>query len=101
MKRSVLEYNQYDYLQYESLVCHFWLILSGICNQCLELIESGILNGSSVTMARWRPGSGDIFMASFDDGSVLNFNKVINDQTFIHLEPQLWTNELLYLYVWC
>jgi len=49
-----------------------------------------MMNGSSVTMVKWIPGSGDIFMAPFDDGPVLNFKKDRDEQAFILLEWQSW-----------
>jgi hypothetical protein len=45
-------------------------------------ILQGIMNESSVTMVKWIPGSQDLFMASFQDGSMLILDKERDDQVF-------------------
>ncbi|OAC99066.1 hypothetical protein MUCCIDRAFT_148983 [Mucor lusitanicus CBS 277.49] len=64
-----------------------------VCNRYQRLNKHGIMNGSSVTMVKWIPGSEDLFMASFDDGSILVLDKDRDDQAFILPEPQSWAEE--------
>lgn len=64
-----------------------------VCNRYTRLNKNGIMNGSSVTMVKWIPGSEDLFMASFDDGSILILDKDRDDQAFILPEPQTWAEE--------
>ncbi|KAL7326076.1 hypothetical protein PS15p_208466 [Mucor circinelloides] len=64
-----------------------------VCNRYTRLNKNGIMNGSSVTMVKWIPGSEDLFMASFDDGSILILDKDRDDQAFILPEPQSWAEE--------
>lgn len=51
------------------------------------------MNGSSVTMVKWIPGSLDLFMASFQDGSILILDKERDDHVFTIPEPQSWVEE--------
>ncbi|CEP07960.1 hypothetical protein [Parasitella parasitica] len=64
-----------------------------VCNRFTRLNKNGIMNGSSVTMVKWIPGSEDLFMASFDDGTILILDKDRDDQAFVLPEPQTWAEE--------
>ncbi|KAI9475609.1 MAG: WD40-repeat-containing domain protein [Benjaminiella poitrasii] len=44
-------------------------------------------------MIKWIPGSEDMFMASFDDGSILVLEKDRDDQTFQFASPSSWADE--------
>lgn len=52
-----------------------------------------MMNGSSVTMVKWVPNSEDLFMASFEDGTILVLDKERDDQSFSLPEPQSWAEE--------
>ncbi|KAI8984769.1 WD40-repeat-containing domain protein [Mycotypha africana] len=46
-------------------------------------------------MIKWIPDSEDLFMASFDDGSVLILDKEKEDQAYTLPQPQTWAEEHL------
>ncbi|KAJ1655554.1 hypothetical protein IWQ61_004716 [Dispira simplex] len=46
-----------------------------------RLNQQGIINASSVTSVRWVPGSESHFMASFQDGAMVMFDKSKDDHT--------------------
>lgn len=64
-----------------------------VCNRYSRINKNGVMNGSSVTMVKWVPGSEDLIMASFDDGSILILDKERDDQPFSIPEPQSWAEE--------
>ncbi|CAO3646373.1 unnamed protein product [Mucor hiemalis] len=64
-----------------------------VCNRYTRINKNGAMNGSSVTMVKWVPGSEDLIMASFDDGSILVLDKERDDQPFFIPEPQSWAEE--------
>ncbi|CAG8475617.1 4438_t:CDS:2 [Dentiscutata heterogama] len=53
-----------------------------LCNKYYRLNKQGIINTSSVTMVRWVPGSENLFMVSYQDGSVVIYDKEKDDQSF-------------------
>ncbi|CAG8803628.1 4598_t:CDS:2, partial [Racocetra persica] len=53
-----------------------------LCNKYYRLNKQGIINNSSVTMVRWVPGSENLFMVSYQDGSVIIYDKEKDDQNF-------------------
>ncbi|RIB28042.1 WD40-repeat-containing domain protein [Gigaspora rosea] len=53
-----------------------------LCNKYYRLNKQGIINSSSVTMVKWVPGSENLFMASYQDGSVVIYDKEKDDQNF-------------------
>jgi hypothetical protein len=55
------------------------------------------MNGSSVTMVKWIPGTEDLFMASFQDGSVLILDKERDDQVFTIPWTEEQLSELLFI----
>jgi hypothetical protein len=44
-------------------------------------------------MVKWIPDSEDLFMACFDDGSIIILDKDRDDQPFHPKEPQSWAEE--------
>lgn len=64
-----------------------------VCNRYSRINKNGVMNGSSVTMVKWVPGSEELIMASFDDGSILILDKERDDQPFSIPEPQSWAEE--------
>lgn len=40
------------------------------------------MNSSAVTMIKWVPGSENTFMAAYQDGSIMVFDKERDDQAF-------------------
>ncbi|KAI7898075.1 WD40-repeat-containing domain protein [Cokeromyces recurvatus] len=53
-----------------------------LCNKYGRMNKDGIMNSSSVTMIKWLQGYENLFMASFQDGSVMLFDKEKEDVTF-------------------
>ncbi|CAG8807244.1 9972_t:CDS:2, partial [Cetraspora pellucida] len=53
-----------------------------LCNKYYRLNKQGIINNSSTTMVRWVPGSENLFMVSYQDGSVVIYDKEKDDQSF-------------------
>ncbi|PKC74547.1 WD40 repeat-like protein [Rhizophagus irregularis] len=53
-----------------------------LCNKYDRLNKQGVINNSSVTMVRWMPGSENLFMASYSDGSIIIYDKEKDDQSF-------------------
>jgi hypothetical protein len=51
------------------------------------------MNNSKVTMVKWIPGSEDLFMASFEDGSILILDKDKDDQSFTIPKAESWAEE--------
>lgn len=48
----------------------------------LRYFQKATINGSPVTMVKWMPGSENLFMASYQDGCVIIFDKEKDDQNF-------------------
>lgn len=46
---------------------------------------------SAVSMIKWIPGSDELFIAAFKDGSVMIMGKERDDQAFVIPEPTSWT----------
>ncbi|KAI8815309.1 WD40-repeat-containing domain protein [Cladochytrium replicatum] len=44
--------------------------------------RGGLFNRSSVTCVKWMPGSENMFIAGYEDGSVITYDKEKDDQTF-------------------
>ncbi|KAI7872434.1 WD40-repeat-containing domain protein [Spinellus fusiger] len=65
-----------------------------ISNRYSRFNKNGIINASAVTLLRWVPGSEDLFIAAFEDGTMLVMDKEKDDQPF-HLppSPQTWAEE--------
>ncbi|CAG8589395.1 3997_t:CDS:2 [Funneliformis caledonium] len=53
-----------------------------LCNKYYRLNKQGVINSSSVTMVKWMPGSENLFMASYSDGSIIIYDKDKDDQSF-------------------
>lgn len=45
---------------------------------------------SAVTMIKWIPGSDELFIAAFKDGSVMIMAKERDDQSFAIPDPSSW-----------
>lgn len=50
----------------------------------------GCLVSSAVHMIKWLPGSEDLFVAAFKDGSMMIMSKERDDQPFSLSEPNSW-----------
>lgn len=48
---------------------------------------------SAVTAVKWIPGSEDLFMASFKDGTMLVLDKDRDDQAFTPDPPSTWADQ--------
>ncbi|KAF7732553.1 hypothetical protein EC973_003300 [Apophysomyces ossiformis] len=55
-----------------------------------RLNKCGVMNDSAVTMVKWIPGSEDLFMVAFSDGSILILDKEREDQSFTSPPPGSW-----------
>ncbi|KAG0169806.1 hypothetical protein DFQ30_003212 [Apophysomyces sp. BC1015] len=55
-----------------------------------RLNKCGVMNDSAVTMVKWIPGSEDLFMAAFSDGTILILDKDREDQSFTPPAPGSW-----------
>ncbi|KAI9013747.1 WD40-repeat-containing domain protein [Phycomyces nitens] len=53
-----------------------------LCNKYGRINKNGIMNSSSITMIRWLQGSESVFMAAFQDGSIMLFDKEKEDEHF-------------------
>ncbi|KAG1466019.1 hypothetical protein G6F46_001109 [Rhizopus delemar] len=53
-----------------------------LCNKYGRINKGGIMNSSPITMIKWLPGHESIFMASFQDGSIMLFDKDKEDEVF-------------------
>ncbi|CAG8522873.1 5380_t:CDS:2 [Ambispora gerdemannii] len=67
-------------------VCHDVNPLTRSCDHLDVIIGfssgDGIINNSPVTMVKWMPGSENLFMASYQDGSIIRYDKERDDQNF-------------------
>jgi hypothetical protein len=54
----------------------------------------GLLNSTGVTMIKWLPGSESMFMAAYQDGSILIMDKERDDQAFTPSQDEGWANQL-------
>ncbi|CAG8501598.1 8175_t:CDS:2 [Ambispora leptoticha] len=67
-------------------VCHDVNLLTRSCEHLDVIIGfstgDGIINNSPVTMVKWMPGSENLFMASYQDGSIVLYDKEKDDQSF-------------------
>ncbi|KAI8379722.1 catabolite repression protein creC [Radiomyces spectabilis] len=70
--------------------CVWYDPLSG---RYIRLNKGGVLNSSSVTNVKWIPGSEDLFMASFSDGTIMILDKEKEDQTFSVPSVSSWTSD--------
>ncbi|KAI7869464.1 WD40-repeat-containing domain protein, partial [Spinellus fusiger] len=59
-----------------------------LCNKYGRINKNGIMNASSITMIRWLQGSENLFMAAFQDGSIMLFDKEKEDDYFISEKSQ-------------
>ncbi|KAL2915827.1 hypothetical protein HK105_204528 [Polyrhizophydium stewartii] len=55
---------------------------SPISGKMLRLNRQGVMHKMAVTSIKWLPGSDSQFMAGFEDGSILFFDKDFEDQPF-------------------
>ncbi|OAD79790.1 hypothetical protein PHYBLDRAFT_121427 [Phycomyces blakesleeanus NRRL 1555(-)] len=56
--------------------------------------KNGILNNSAVTTVKWIPESEDLFLAGFEDGTILIIDKERDDQPLsIPVVPNTWADE--------
>ncbi|KAI9026535.1 WD40-repeat-containing domain protein [Phycomyces nitens] len=56
--------------------------------------KNGILNNSAVTTVKWIPESEDLFLAGFEDGTMLIIDKERDDQSLsIPVVPNTWADE--------
>ncbi|KAI9305818.1 WD40-repeat-containing domain protein [Cunninghamella echinulata] len=53
-----------------------------LCNKYGRINKGGVMNSSSITMIRWLQGSENLFMAAFQDGSIMLFDKEKEDELF-------------------
>ncbi|CAO3642589.1 unnamed protein product [Cunninghamella blakesleeana] len=53
-----------------------------LCNKYGRINKGGVMNSSSITMIRWIQGSENLFMAAFQDGSIMIFDKEKEDELF-------------------
>ncbi|KAI8379512.1 WD40-repeat-containing domain protein [Radiomyces spectabilis] len=53
-----------------------------LCNKYGRINKGGVMNSSQITMIRWLQGSENLFMAAFQDGSVMIFDKEKEDEPF-------------------
>ncbi|KAG1470567.1 hypothetical protein G6F56_002608 [Rhizopus delemar] len=53
-----------------------------LCNKYGRINKGGIMNSSLITMIKWLPGHENLFMASFQDGSIMLFDKDKEDEVF-------------------
>lgn len=61
--------------------------------RCVLIELQGMLNSSGVSVVKWVPGSEDLFVAAFNDGTVFVVDKDREDLVFIPPAPQLWAEE--------
>ncbi|CEG70312.1 hypothetical protein RMATCC62417_06232 [Rhizopus microsporus] len=57
-----------------------------LCNKYGRINKGGIMNSTSITMIKWLQGYDNLFMASFQDGSIMIFDKDKEDELF-HPDP--------------
>ncbi|CAO3644822.1 unnamed protein product [Cunninghamella echinulata] len=53
-----------------------------LCNKYGRINKGGVMNSSPITMIRWLQGSENLFMAAFQDGSIMLFDKEKEDELF-------------------
>ncbi|KAI8976787.1 WD40-repeat-containing domain protein [Pilobolus umbonatus] len=53
-----------------------------LCNKYGRINKGGIINSSPITMIKWLQGYENLFMASFQDGTVIIFDKDKEDEPF-------------------
>ncbi|KAI8881923.1 WD40 repeat-like protein [Backusella circina FSU 941] len=53
-----------------------------LCNKYGRINKGGVMNSSAITMIKWLPGYESLFMAAFQDGSVMLFDKEKEDEHF-------------------
>ncbi|CAM0140575.1 hypothetical protein VKS41_006595 [Umbelopsis sp. WA50703] len=63
-------------------------------NKYFRLNKGGLLNSTGVTMIKWLPGSESMFMAAYQDGSILIMDKERDDQAFTPSQDEGWANQL-------
>ncbi|KAH8553503.1 WD40-repeat-containing domain protein [Umbelopsis sp. PMI_123] len=66
-------------------------------NKYFRLNKGGLLNSSAVTMIKWIPGSENMFMVAYSDGSILIMDKERDDQAFTPAPADGWANQLFHI----
>ncbi|KAI9262119.1 WD40-repeat-containing domain protein [Phascolomyces articulosus] len=64
-----------------------------ITSKYARLNKGGIVNTSAATCVKWVPGSEELFLISFSDGSVLLMDKERDDQAFTPASPASWAEQ--------
>ncbi|KAI9491197.1 WD40-repeat-containing domain protein [Zychaea mexicana] len=64
-----------------------------ISSKYARLNKGGIVNTSVATCVKWVPGSEELFLISFSDGSVLLMDKERDDQAFTPASPSSWAEQ--------
>ncbi|KAI8084985.1 uncharacterized protein BX664DRAFT_338261 [Halteromyces radiatus] len=64
-----------------------------LTSKYFRLNKDGNMKRGSVTNVKWIPGSEDLFMASFSDGSILILDKDREDQAFTPMAPSTWAEQ--------
>ncbi|PHZ08561.1 WD40 repeat-like protein [Rhizopus microsporus ATCC 52813] len=64
----------------------------------VRLNKGGCLVSSAVHMIKWLPGSEDLFVAAFKDGSMMIMSKERDDQPFSLSEPNSWIETQFYTF---
>ncbi|GAA5817344.1 hypothetical protein MFLAVUS_010888 [Mucor flavus] len=53
-----------------------------LCNKYGRINKGGVMNSSPITMIKWLQGYENLFMAAFQDGTIMLFDKEKEDDTF-------------------
>ncbi|KAI7857506.1 WD40-repeat-containing domain protein [Circinella umbellata] len=64
-----------------------------ISSKYARLNKGGIVNTSAATCVKWVPGSEELFLISFGDGSILLMDKERDDQAFTPASPASWAEQ--------
>ncbi|KAG1151250.1 hypothetical protein G6F37_000312 [Rhizopus arrhizus] len=81
----IIGFSTGDIVWYDPISCKY-----------VRLNKGGSMVSSAVSMIKWIPGSDELFIAAFKDGSVMIMGKERDDQAFVIPEPTSWTESQFY-----
>lgn len=83
----IIGFSTGDIIWYDPLGCKY-----------VRLNKGGCMVASAVTMIKWIPGSDELFIAAFKDGSVMIMAKERDDQSFAIPDPSSWMDSQFYTF---